>query len=501
MEPTERPSIRKNLDKLEEYMRTSSTREQAYRRFAEEFGVTVEAVRNAASQAGLTSWEHSMRCVFSEEEEEMLVCVCLIYARQGTPFTFSLFAELARKVAGRDEDHPFSRHFVSDFVARHPELVKDYGKITSPTRSPEMMFQMTEEFVDRFSRLVASKKANEKNIFVFDETIIGVSTSQPIVIGEAKPYSGRNINVVKVRESVLGSFIPFSMVDGSTPFRVFISSTKDFPKSEDAEFTVAPAWEKGLRESPRRLFLSSKTGYISTDLFACIMKEFTKWWTSTRPGLECFLISDNLSIHKNKDIVEEAEHKGIHMLNIMPGSSHWFQVHDQLPFAVLKKRMMIENSKCFSSFFVPREVSRTMLMCNFYKAEACALKPEIIIKSFADVGLWPLLPDRIMENCRKFCRVDSHSSESDEIEHLAEALKTTMGDELDKTSKMLREMKCVKVTSPKKGQERENPDKKAAKSTDDKNAVACTSTAAHVKPTAPQLPKKRGRPPKSDGKK
>jgi len=52
------------------------------------------------------------------------------------------------------------------------------------------------------------------------------------------------------------------------------------------------------------------------------MQEFTKWWTSTRPGLEFFLISDNLSIHRNKDIVEEAEHNGI------PGSSHWFQVHD-----------------------------------------------------------------------------------------------------------------------------------------------------------------------------
>jgi len=73
-----RPSIRKNLDKM---------REQAFQRFADEFGVTVEAVRNAASQAGLTSSEHTMNCIFSEGEEEMLVCACLIYVRQGTPFT------------------------------------------------------------------------------------------------------------------------------------------------------------------------------------------------------------------------------------------------------------------------------------------------------------------------------------------------------------------------------------------------------------------------------
>ena len=99
--------------------------EQAYRRFTEELGVSVEAVRNAASRAGLTSAEHSMNCVFSDQEEEMLVNACLIYARQGTPFTIPIFAEVARNVAGRDEEHPFSRHCVSDYVSRHPKLIMD----------------------------------------------------------------------------------------------------------------------------------------------------------------------------------------------------------------------------------------------------------------------------------------------------------------------------------------------------------------------------------------
>lgn len=189
------------------------------------------------------------------------------------------------------------------------------------------------------------------------------------------------------------------------------------------------------------------------------------------------------------------------MLNIIAGSSHWFQVHDQLPFAVLKKKMMEENNRCFGSFFVPRSVSRTVLMGNFYKAEACAMRPEIIIKSFADVGLWPLLPDKILENCRKFCRVDSDSADSEEIKTHAEAVSKCIRDELDKTRKMLCEMKCVKLTSPAKAQKLENGGKKGTKSTEDKNAVACASTKAHTKPTTPQLPKKRGRPPKSCGKK
>ena len=59
------------------------------------------------------------------------------------------------------------------------------------------------------------------------------------------------------------------------------------------------------------------------------MEEFTKWWTTTRPGLHCFMVSDNLRIHTNDAIVRNALTQGIHMFNIMPGSSHWFHVHDQ----------------------------------------------------------------------------------------------------------------------------------------------------------------------------
>ena len=332
MSSSPRPSIKNNLWKLIEYMSSAPTREDAYQRMAEDFGVSVDSVRNAASKAGLTSSRQSLRYAFTEREEEMLVCACLIYARQGTPFTVPVFAEVARTVAERDEGRPFSRHFVSDFVERHrDELTIDSGKITSPTRSSDTMLEQTQRFIDCLTELLATKKANKNNIIVFDETVIGVNHSLPLVIEETKGSAGGNINVVQVRESALGSYIPFSMVDGTTPFRVFITRTKEFHKLVDPEFAIAPAEEKGLRGSPHRLFLSSKTGYITTELLYCIMTEFTKWWTDTHPGLECFLISDNLSIHRNEIIVKEARRNGIHMLNIMPGSSHWFEDHDQLP--------------------------------------------------------------------------------------------------------------------------------------------------------------------------
>ena len=187
-------------------MSSAPTREDAYQRMDEEFRVSVDSVRNAASKAGLTSSRQSLRYAFTEREEEMLVCACLIYARQGTPFTVPVFAEVARTVAERDEGRPFSRHFVSDFVERHrDELTIDSGKITSPTRSSDTMLEQTQRFIDCLTELLATKKANKNNIIVFDETVIGVNHSLPLVIGETKGSAGGNINVVQVRESALGS--------------------------------------------------------------------------------------------------------------------------------------------------------------------------------------------------------------------------------------------------------------------------------------------------------
>lgn len=497
-----RPSIKEFLPRLVEYMRSATTRDEAYQRLADELGVSVEAVRNAASKAGLTTSNHTLRYTFSEREEEILVCACLIYARQGTPFTVPVFIDVARILAERDEDHPFSRHFVSDFVERHRDaLCMDNGKITSPTRSSDKMVEMTKDFIAVFSQLVRTKKANEKNIFVFDETIIGVNHSLPIVIGETKASAGGNNNVIMTRESALGSYIPFSMVDGTTPFRVFISRTKEFHGTRDPEYAIMPAEEKGLRGAPHRLFLCSKTGYISNDLFKCIMDEFTSWWTSTRPGLECFLISDNLSIHRNPTVVMEAKRNGIHMLNIMPGSSHWFQVHDQLPFAVLKKELMVENNKCFGSFFLPRQVSRTLLMCNFYKAESCALKPEVLIKSFADVGLWPFDPERIMDNCRKFCSVQPEPSDSDDLNKLAIAIKECIEEQLHKAGQTLCSMKCVRVTSPAKCEKRNRRDQKQSTSAVSRNSASSTPTESNGNLHATKPARKRGRPSKASSSK
>ena len=121
------------------------------------------------------------------------------------------------------------------------------------------------------------------------------------------------------------------------------------------------------------------------------------------PGLHCFLICDNLSIHRNDTIVKTAMLSGIHMIYIMPGSSHWFQVHDQKPFGILKKKMTDIRDQKMPLIPLQPDTRKVLQTGIFYEAEEIAFQPHVVRSSFADVGLSPWRPDKILEALEKHC--------------------------------------------------------------------------------------------------
>ena len=167
--------------------------------------------------------------------------------------------------------------------------MKKKGKITSPKRCIEAMQKNTEDFVESMEMIMDTNIINKNNIVVFDETVIGEGCAPWIVIAEKKDFAGNNANMSLNLGQRLGTYIPFSMPDGTTPYRVFIFREGNLKEGEVLQHSVAPKDEKGLRGDPRRLFLSSGSGFMSTELFEYIMNDFTNWWRATNPCLHCFL--------------------------------------------------------------------------------------------------------------------------------------------------------------------------------------------------------------------
>ena len=150
--------------------------------------------------------------------------------------------------------------------------------------------------------------------------------------------------------------------------------------------------EIGLRQQSQRPFLENKTGRLTIELFRYVMDNFISLWTTPLPGLDCFLICDNLSVHKDCDIIKDTLSKGIHLINIMPGSSHWFQVHDQEPFAILKKSVSDEKKKNSPPVSLQPKERQTISMAEFYEVEAKAFKHDVVASAFEKVRLWPWNP-------------------------------------------------------------------------------------------------------------
>ncbi len=449
MSDTPRSVISKALYKLEEYKSKSSTRDHIYRRVSLDTGIPESTLRSAASRAGLTSSSRSLRCVFSEEEEDALVQLCVMRAREGKPFTIPAFIKVASIFAGRTGKGSFFTHsFAYSFLNRHYDsLCRRTGKVTSRNRSYMGMLQKTREFISLINRHMEGNTMNSSNIVVFDETVIGDDVKVPVVIGERRKSGGGTINVSYTRELALGCYIPFSMPDGSTPFRVYIFRSGQLKENEGFLYTLSPDGERELRRVPRMLFLESEKGYLTTAHFKYIMDEFAKWWTESHPGLECFLLRDNLRVHTNKDIVAKALTKGIHMLNIMPGSSHWFQVHDQQPFGGLKKKMSQKNFEFLASTEIPAEERKDLFICLFYQAEKEAFEPSILRKTFAGVGLWPWNPEKILKMCREHCPVLSMPLQNSLVNKLLSIINEIEEEKKAIRCQMLNGLKRVRVVS------------------------------------------------------
>ena len=86
------------------------------------------------------------------------------------------------------------------------------------------------------------------------------------------------------------------------------------------------------------------------------------------------------------------------MLNVVPGSSHWFQLRDHVTFSGMKNFVTKIFFDFLQDMLVVCKKRRLILMVLFYQAETHAFTKEIVRSSFERVGLWPWNPKKNLEH-------------------------------------------------------------------------------------------------------
>ena len=200
---------------------------------------------------------------------------------------------------------------------------------------------------------------------------------------------------IKARRSLLGVCFLLSLADGSTLFSEIILKEGETKKSDGCIVALAPSTEKVLQSTPYMLFLKSGSGFLTLELFEYIMDVFTEWWTTTRPGLHCFMKAIIWACTVMNTLLKT---QGIWVftcsmscLDLLTGFRYMTRNRSR---TFLKKA----EGK-FSILSLTPEERRTLLMELFCITELNAFSNEIVAKSFWRCGVIS------MESKKKFRNV------------------------------------------------------------------------------------------------
>ena len=411
---------------------------------------SIVASKHGKKEATFRTWFHRHRDEFPEfcptmkfgnETEELLVAICLQHAAIRVPLDFKCFQKICFELT----QSQISRKYMKEFVGRHSDILSlRKGKLLSPKRRTVHLLHETDAFVDEWGYLIDKGLVHERNLFVCDESRIGFPGQEREVITLLNTTGSC---VEQWRGEALCTYLPFSRPDGSTPFRVYIfknpnfedeSSMMEIPKPN---VTQASELANGVH---RQLFLQNKTGYLDTALYKVILTEFHAWWVSIHPNLDCYILSDQLKVHRDADILQYSLDNHMYLWSIMAGTSHWFQVHNQYPFGLLKKNL---KTKVESLSWDPDHSAKyrnSLLAGCFYEAENIAMRKPVVKAAFKHVGLWPWDPNLIKKRAQEQHDLSEGVATTKLIKEAADAVKRTLEDSKNKQNQTTRFVKRQK---------------------------------------------------------
>ena len=198
-----------------------------------------------------------------------------------------------------------------------------------------------------------------------------------------------------------GTFLPFISATGEIVASYFILLTK-FDKDTTAEVMLAvPNARRTTRTAPIPFkIMYTESGYVKSETFAEIMKDFCQTWTEKHPGLDCLCIGDNLAAHKQLKVLKDCLDNKVSMCFLVANTSHWSQPLDNLLFAQLKQ----ENSSSTNvlSYLQLFSSENLFSLIDIVLAAAGRAFTRITVEqSFKETGLVPFSPSKIKKLAKK----------------------------------------------------------------------------------------------------
>ena len=189
------------LLRIEELLADPATRKTAFKTVELESEICAETLRRAYNRK-FGKLETNLK--FTHDEEALLCAACCTMSRTKDPLNIQKLQDLAKIVFKVD----VGKTWAAGFLERHKGVLAHHdARILSPKRSVNNLLDQIEVFISQWSLLLEKHFIDDDNLFVFDETRIGMPEKRGMVIDWAEISAHKEVP----RDEAFATLIPHSL--------------------------------------------------------------------------------------------------------------------------------------------------------------------------------------------------------------------------------------------------------------------------------------------------
>ena len=335
------------------------------------------------------------KCRLSFEDEALTVGLLLGMANISKPLSISDLLNIVNKrYQGRGK--PFTEHWARKFLARWSDWISaKQTRLISAGRSSESAFDRVQAFIAFQSGFLDKFYNPAHAIFNVDEV--------RCTLNDAK-QTGRRIRPAIYSQGGLRgkrdrqycSVIPFVSAHGEVISVFYCLAT-----GKNQTDLLIPH-HVGARNCPSysEYYLTTATGYTNDEVFPKMMALFERDFHQRYPGLRAVVYMDRLSSHTKGEVLSSMSKKGVILVLFPAGTTQFLQPLDNAVFGGFKAKLRRYRDQDLAAEPLRVAVADNTLLTAMMRALKESLEPGPIGASFANTGIYPWNPEKILEKAR-----------------------------------------------------------------------------------------------------
>ena len=277
----------------------------ACKKIAKKIDKTVNTIRKHYHRngGGSSGKEHDNRKL-SKEQENILLSIIVVYSLLHMPIVLKEIQSEVLNLFNVEVSYKWALRFS---LQHQNEIKQKKTKLLASKRADDTIVQEVAEFVAQLESVQERWAMWPELVVNYDETRVYVSNDGTVCLEHVSKGRGQ---MRGPKGKTIGSLVSFVAADGSVIMSLWIFKAAE--SKEDEGLLVSPFHipcdERSSRgkQSWKRFFAFTKTGYTNKELHKQTILQFGKIWKELHETDMCWLFSDQLQSHKCPETVISA---------------------------------------------------------------------------------------------------------------------------------------------------------------------------------------------------